>query len=81
MMMPRTRKKTRSINSLAEARNVCSKIFRPDECLVNLNSLTMIMAMMVVIIMLMIRMINKEDQHGQMLLQLEQPDDDDGGEE
>ena len=39
MMMPRTRKKTRSINSFAEARNVCNRIFSPDECRVNLNSL------------------------------------------
>ena len=39
MMMPRTRENTSSINSLAEARNVCSRIFSPDECRVNLNSL------------------------------------------
>ena len=39
MTMPRTRKKTRSINSLADALNVCSRIFSPDEWRVSLNSL------------------------------------------
>ena len=43
MMMPRTRKNTRSINSLAEARNVCSRIFNPDEWRVSLNSLRILM--------------------------------------
>ena len=43
MMMPRTRKKTRSINSFAEARNVCNRIFSPDECRVSLNSLRRIL--------------------------------------
>ena len=52
--MPRTRKNTRSINSLAEARNVCSRIFSPDECRVNLNSLSMRMMMVVVIVIMMI---------------------------
>ena len=52
MMMPRTRKNTRSINSLAEARNVCSRIFSPDECRVNLNSLRMNMIRMMVMVMI-----------------------------
>ena len=62
MMMPRTRKKTRSINSLAEARNVCSRIFSPDECRVNLNSLRMrrmIMMMAMVMEMVMVVVVAK----------------------
>ena len=43
MTMPRTRKKTRSINSFADALNVCSKIFKPDEWRVSLNSLRILM--------------------------------------
>ena len=38
MTMPRTRKKTRSMSSLAEALKVCRRILRPEEWRVSLNS-------------------------------------------
>ena len=62
MMMPRTRKNTRSINSLAEARNVCSRIFNPDECRVNLNSLRVMMMVVMVMIRMMVKMIFSPDE-------------------
>ena len=63
MMMPRTRKNTRSINSLAEARNVCSRIFSPDECRVNLNSLRIIMMVVIRMTMKMIFSPDKFQSH------------------
>ena len=39
MTIPRTRKKTSSMSSLAEARNVWIRIFSPEECRVSLKSL------------------------------------------
>jgi hypothetical protein len=37
--MPNTKKNTSNVSSLADALNVCMRIFRPDECRVNLNNL------------------------------------------
>lgn len=40
---PNTRKNTSRVSSLAEARNVWMSIFKPEECLVSLNSLMILM--------------------------------------